>query len=177
MPRSRVLPGPRFWGDIVDACELLVDHRVDNPLYDPERHPIAPAVSVGRLWIMWPYIRTNPALPHTFWHSPLSTPERRRLQIPTARRSSQIPSRSKKAGRRPGCCTTPPLADSVSIAATTGTTPDAPTSVAAVKLDTTPQPLKRKTGHHQGAQAARVPCKNAAAFGSQQSLPSTPTPF
>ena len=32
-----VLPGPRFWGDIVDACELLVDHRVDNPLYDPGR--------------------------------------------------------------------------------------------------------------------------------------------
>ena len=26
-------------------------------------------MSVGRLWIMWPYIRTNPALPHTFWHS------------------------------------------------------------------------------------------------------------
>ena len=37
MPRSRVLPGPRFWGDIVDACELLVDHRVDNPLCDPGR--------------------------------------------------------------------------------------------------------------------------------------------
>ena len=39
MPRSRVdvLSGPRFWGDIVDACELLVDHRVDNPLYDPGR--------------------------------------------------------------------------------------------------------------------------------------------
>ena len=32
-----VLPGPRFWGDIVDAYELLVDHRVDNPLYDPGR--------------------------------------------------------------------------------------------------------------------------------------------
>ena len=32
-----VLPGPRFWADIVDACELLVDHRVDNPLYDPGR--------------------------------------------------------------------------------------------------------------------------------------------
>ena len=32
-----VLPGPRFWGDIVDACELLVDYRVDNPLYDPGR--------------------------------------------------------------------------------------------------------------------------------------------
>ena len=32
-----VLPGPRFWGDIVDTCELLVDHRVDNPLYDPGR--------------------------------------------------------------------------------------------------------------------------------------------
>ena len=33
-----VLPGPRFWGGgIVDACELLVDHRVDNPLYDPGR--------------------------------------------------------------------------------------------------------------------------------------------
>ena len=32
-----VLPGPRFWGDIVDACELLVDYRIDNPLYDPGR--------------------------------------------------------------------------------------------------------------------------------------------
>ena len=32
-----VLPGPRFWGDIVDARELLVDHRVDNSLYDPGR--------------------------------------------------------------------------------------------------------------------------------------------
>ena len=32
-----VLPGPRFWADIVDVCELLVDHRVDNPLYDPGR--------------------------------------------------------------------------------------------------------------------------------------------
>ena len=65
-----VLPGPRFWGDIVDACELLVGHRVDNPLYDPGRGPIATAVSVGCLWAMWPSLRTNPALPHTFWHSP-----------------------------------------------------------------------------------------------------------
>ncbi len=32
-----VLPGPRFWGGIVDTCELLIDHRVDNPLYDPGR--------------------------------------------------------------------------------------------------------------------------------------------
>ena len=31
--RSTLLGG----GDIVDACELLVDHRVDNPLYDPGR--------------------------------------------------------------------------------------------------------------------------------------------
>ena len=29
-------------------------------------------MSVGRLWIMWSYIRTNPALPHTFWHSPIT---------------------------------------------------------------------------------------------------------
>ena len=29
-------------------------------------------MSVGRLWVMWPYIRTNPALPHTFWHSPVT---------------------------------------------------------------------------------------------------------
>ena len=39
MPRSRVscpVHGSGG-GDIVDACELLVDHRVDNPLYDPGR--------------------------------------------------------------------------------------------------------------------------------------------
>ena len=22
-----------------------------------------------RMWVMWPYLRTNPPLPHTFWHS------------------------------------------------------------------------------------------------------------
>ena len=38
MPRSRVSCSVHASGrGIVDACELLVDHRVDNPLYDPGR--------------------------------------------------------------------------------------------------------------------------------------------
>ena len=73
MPRSRVsCPVHGSGGTLLTLANCLSTTVSITLSTIPVEAPDCHSGVGGRLWVRWPYLRTNPALPHTFWHSPVT---------------------------------------------------------------------------------------------------------